>query len=359
MNSKNIRNHLFNKVEDWAKSVSDPEIKDCILNDTIITGGAIVSLLMNEKPHDYDVYFRTEESLKKVAEYYVKKYIDKMPNDSEKPVPEVQRCYWSDDDVQGGRWVVLKDGDAHRDDERLRIFIRSEGALGDGFDNYAADDIQYRRNMAVISSAVKKAMKENGDKETKNAKYEPIFMTNNALSLSDDIQVVIRFYGEPEKIHETYDFVHCRSYYLKKTNKLVLPADALEAIINKELKYVGSKYPLCSIIRTRKFINRGWTINAGQYVKMVLQLQDMNLKNLHVFEEQLIGVDSTYFNDVIAMIEKARDTNKDVLNDTTYLLKLIDQVFDGDSQSDAIDYMEHSDAPKDDEEKDEWDALTT
>ena len=68
-----------------------------------------------------------------------------------------------------------------------------------------------------------------------------------------------------------------------------------KCIINKELIYTGSKYPLCSIIRTRKFIERGYHINAGQYVKMAWQLNKLDLNNLDVFKDQLMGVDSFYW----------------------------------------------------------------
>ena len=74
-------------------------------------------------------------------------------------------------------------------------------------------------------------------------------------------------------------------------------------------------------------MNRGWTINAGQYVKMVLQLNDLDLKNLHVFEEQLIGVDSTYFNHLIWTIEQMKKNDPDFTMESGYLIKLINDVF--------------------------------
>lgn len=153
-------------------------------------------------------------------------------------------------------------------------------------------------------------------------------MTNNAITLTDKIQVVLRFYGEPEEIHKNYDFVHCTSYYTSYNDKLTLPARALEAILNKELYYVGSKYPLASIIRTRKFLNRGYTINAGQYVKMALQLNELDLKNLHTFEEQLIGVDSAYFTTLLNQIERLKNEDDSFSMDSGYLINLINNIFD-------------------------------
>src|SRR6185437_3482208 len=96
-------------------------------------------------------------------------------------------------------------------------------------------------------------------------------------------------------------------YWRSENSHLSLPRKALEAIITKELVYSGSKYPLASIIRTRKFINRGWQINAGQYLKMTLQLNQMDLLNVDVLEEQLTGVDAAYFHQVIELARKKQE----------------------------------------------------
>lgn len=158
-------------------------------------------------------------------------------------------------------------------------------------------------------------------------KYRTRYISSNAISLSDKIQIVIRFVGTIEDIHKNYDFVHCTCSYDYATNKVHLPAEALECIINKELIYIGSKYPLCSIIRTRKFIKRGWTINAGQYLKMALQLNKLNLLDLNVFKEQLTGVDSYYFEKAINQIMKKKEDNPDFNIDNEYLFTIINRIF--------------------------------
>lgn len=158
-------------------------------------------------------------------------------------------------------------------------------------------------------------------------KYRPRYFSTNAISLSNDIQIVIRFYGDVDRIHENYDFVHCTCSYDYKNDKVNLPAKALEAIINKELIYCGSKYPLCSIIRTRKFLNRGYTINAGQYLKMALQLNELDLKDLNVFKDQLTGVDSAYFSQAIEMIAKKQKEDSNFKIDNTYLFEIINRIF--------------------------------
>ena len=104
-----------------------------------------------------------------------------------------------------------------------------------------------------------------------------------------------------------------------------LPNKALECIINKELYYIGSKYPLCSIIRTRKYLERGYHINAGQYVKMAMQLNELNLKDIQTLEDQLTGVDTGYFQ---MMIDNLRENySEDGKIDSSYVIELVNKLF--------------------------------
>lgn len=319
MQGKYIKHHIKKKIEDWAASVTDEAVKYTILHRSFVSGGAITSLLLGEDPRDYDVYFTDIDSLKLIADYYTRQYCEDVRHTT---TPQVQRCVW---DEEKSAWRVLKD-DETQSDMRLRIFIKSDGYASLDEDDEFSQGSEHGYTEALESAGIKPIKAEAKKKDAKQP-YRVKYMTNNAITLSNGIQCVLRFYGQPEAVHENFDFIHCMCHYSPDTDSLVLPARSLEAIINKELFYVGSKYPLCSIIRARKFIQRGWSVNAGQYVKMVLQLNDMDLKNLHVFEEQLVGVDSAYFGGLIAMIEKEKEHNPNVLSDTGYLIELINHVF--------------------------------
>jgi hypothetical protein len=211
--------------------------------------------------------------------------------------------------------------DIINDKGRITCFIRSAGV--------AAEDDEKQADVfddSGISDETEPGTEVDSPDELK-PKYRPVFFSTNAITLSDKIQLVIRFYGEPQQIHENYDFVHCTCCYSFYDNTLTLPQRALEAIINKELFYVGSRYPVCSIIRTRKFLARGWTINAGQYLKMCLQVSALNLLDLEVFKDQLAGVDSAYFNKAIEYIQKSREENPDLAIDNSYLFDVINRIF--------------------------------
>jgi hypothetical protein len=90
---------------------------------------------------------------------------------------------------------------------------------------------------------------------------------------------------------------------------------------------MGSLYPLASIIRSRKFLKRGWNINAGQYLKMCFQVSELNLHDINVLAEQLVGVDQTYFRILVNALVEQKEKNPDFTFDTAYVVSIIDKIF--------------------------------
>lgn len=294
MNSKNIKKSLNGKLNNWLESIEDKDIKEIIKNNTIITGGALVSLLTGEEVNDYDVYFRDRKSALKVATYYVNQF------------NKTHDTHINIEEEKDENNMVIPNG-------RINIFIRSKG-------------VESENNANIVTDKTEPNIKIKEEDDAK-PKYRPVYITSNAITLSDKIQIVIRFWGDVEEIHKNYDFAHCTCAWSSWDNKLSLPTKALECIINKELYYTGSKYPLCSIIRTRKFINRGYTINAGQYLKMCLQLNELDLHDIETLKDQLIGVDSAYFDQFISAIETKKENEPEWVLDNGYLVEIINRVF--------------------------------
>ncbi|MCK5789034.1 MAG: hypothetical protein KAH32_08540 [Chlamydiia bacterium] len=156
--------------------------------------------------------------------------------------------------------------------------------------------------------------------------YSPLFFSANAITLTNQIQIIIRFHGKPADIHENFDFIHATNYYCFSTDGLHTTTAALEAIITSELHYVGSKYPLTSVIRIKKFLARGYSINAGEQLKMMFQLSLLDLTDPVVLSNQLAGVDITYFNILIKdMMQAMKDPGFNITID--WITGKIDHVF--------------------------------
>lgn len=311
MNKKHMNAQLCRVFEDLIGSIKDEEVKRLMNDGTIITGGALVSLLTGETPNDYDMYFKDFKTCYKVAEYFINEFNkDKGHEKAKLKIKDIDYISYEE------ALLAIEKGR----EPRIKIFIQSIGvASNEEYEEDNENDDEIQTNIEIDSDLEK--IKE------EKPKYRPKFLSSNEISLSGKIQLVIRFYGEPDKLHENYDFIHCTNYWTSWERKVALKQQALEAIINKELIYVGSKYPLCSIIRTRKFIKRGWSINAGQYLKMAMQLNDLDLKDVKVLEDQLVGVDSAYFSMLINALQNKIDSESNFQIDNNYVAAIVDKIF--------------------------------
>lgn len=319
MIEKHMRLVLKRKLMSWASSVDDEIIKKIILKKTIITGGAIVSMIQNETPKDFDVYFEDYESCLKVANYYKDKFNKKVCTKEVSVITSdgieaaLASCPTDDSDrIESLEGIRRQLNFNEEDGERVYLWVQSTGlakAEKDTVDEDATFEDVYD------SSHVDEAPEEVD-------RYVVKYISCNAITLSDKLQIIVRFYGDPEKIHTTFDFIHTKAYYTAKDNTLVIPVEVYEAVANHVLLYTGSRYPIASVIRSRKFLKRGWTINAGQYLKMCYQISHLDLDDINVLQDQLVGVDSAFFMNLI----DALHSNKENWG-YDYLSTLIDRIF--------------------------------
>ena len=288
--AKTIKAVISKKINQWAESIDDEGLRSQVLNGTMVTGGCIASMLLGEPVNDYDLYFRNQATAKAVAEYYVRKFNERTGFSLE----------------------------VDSADDRVRI-VKHIGGRGDtaGEENVLQDPGDIEDAAESLATAAR------AEPEAEVPTYHPAFLSTNAITLSNKVQLVLRFHGEPEEIHKNYDFMHCTNYWTSWDHELVLHKDALESLLSKELRYVGSKYPVCSLVRVRKFIRRGWTINAGQILKMAFQISELDLTDIRVLEDQLTGVDVAFFGQLIASL-KEKDPEK---VNAAYLVEIIDRMF--------------------------------
>jgi hypothetical protein len=328
MNKKAINSVINKKINDWISSVDDEAIKNEIKENVIVTGGCIASMLLNESVKDFDVYFNSKEAARNVADYYVKKFNQKNGKLKNR-IGYANEAFLLDGDLPLEQ--QLSDYGTYNWESRminnltpgrLKIIVRSDGCTTET--GAISTENDFEDVYDVINDA--DMIDENMLGDECQEQYRPIFLSPNAITLSNKIQVIIRFYGTPEEIHDNYDYIHCTNYWTMDGGP-VLKQEALESILAKHLYYNGSKYPLCSIIRMRKFIKRGWHINAGQIVKMCFQLSQLDLTNIDVLEDQLIGVDTCYFMNLIESLKTKMNNDESFTITNEYITSIIDKVF--------------------------------
>lgn len=310
MKSKTINKIITKKFNLWLNSISDENVKKLLSKNTIITGGCIASMYLDEDVNDFDVYFKNKETTLAVAQYYLDEFNKRTRKVNGIPCE-----------------ITVEDNE-----DSVAIRITSAGiASAEGsdvpyqyFESAPAEDAgEYVSELVTDVDEIDSIGNEKRGQEQRG-KFAPVFLSSNAITLSDQIQIITRFFGSPEEIHYNFDFVHCTNYWDSLSKELVLNTKALECILSRELRYVGSRFPVCSLFRLRKFISRGWTINAGQILKMAMQISDLDLHDITVLRDQLVGVDSAYFSQVINMIN-AKGLEEKI--ESAYLIEVIDSVF--------------------------------
>ncbi len=287
MQIKTIRKILISKMEDWLASITDEKLRTKVKNNLLVSGGSITSMLLDIEVNDYDIYIKDMDVLIALVKYYTQAYPDIRILDGRN-----KDTYLDEESMRTG---ILKYSINNLKEDQVKLFF--EG--GDG-------GIRIDENY--------------NNKDTVN--YLPTFFSPNAISLSKNVQIVTRFHGNNEEIHKTFDFIHATNYFTFKEG-LATNKEALESILSKQLKYQGSLYPLTSIIRMKKFIKRGWNINAGEILKIMFQISELDLTNISILEDQLIGIDVAYFSKLIEILRNNSDSNMT----SQYLNTLIDRVF--------------------------------
>jgi hypothetical protein len=210
MKRRTINAVICKKFDEWTATIDNDEIKKLVGKNTVITGGCIASMINNEKVKDFDVYFTDLETTRKVAEYYIGKFKAAKPEGPEIKLILSSEVANKESDISKryAAEMAKPEDDESRDKElidfyekaklsmepdRVFLFIRSVGVAAekdidlDDCENPLDEDIE--------------------DKEdTAKPKYRPVFFSSNAITLSDKIQLVTRFYGDADKIHENFDF---------------------------------------------------------------------------------------------------------------------------------------------------------
>lgn len=311
MKAKTIKAILAKKFSSFAASIEDEAVRKLVEKNTIITGGCIASMLLGEKINDFDLYFTDQATTEAVAKYYVSRFSVKKRNG-------IDCAIYAETDEFGRVRIVVKSAGIASEDGAETPYNYFEGSPEGDAGGYVSELMSDAGEIEDAYQETEELALANDDPT-----YRPVFMSTNAITLSDKIQIVLRFYGNADTIHENYDFVHCTNYWTSGDGNLVLRQPALESLLCKELRYVGSKYPVCSVIRLRKFIKRGWVVNAGQILKMMMQISELDLTNPDVLQDQLTGVDSAYF---IELMSKVKEKDPTKVN-SAYLVEIIDRMF--------------------------------
>lgn len=303
MQIKTIKKSIYQKLEWWLNSITDKELRNDVRDNILLTGGSICNLLQQQDVNDYDIYLIDIDVLYRLCKYYL-----------------------------FGLPIEIMDG-RDKDKYMLELDEREKYIMVDNEDDFAQRSVAIRNlkrdqvKLYIKNPSGYNPNKGRSKKHQEHKRYTISFVSPNAISLHGKIQIVTRFTGSPETIHKTFDFIHATNYFTFKEG-LVFNQEALLSIMTKQLYYQGSYYPLSSIIRVKKFLNRGWKITAGEQLKMMYQCSKLNLDDPDILEEQLIGVDVAYFSTLVQLLREGTNASDSPESfSSERLMEAIDSVF--------------------------------
>jgi hypothetical protein len=132
-------------------------------------------------------------------------------------------------------------------------------------------------------------------KKKANTVY-PVYLSKNALMLSNGVQLIFRFIGEPKEVFSTFDFEHCKTYWRPAPLGLLLGAvhyegRSQESIAKNELIYTGNtRFVLSAISRLNKFISRGWGISPSSLLALAVTSSKVDWSSREALKEELLGI---------------------------------------------------------------------
>lgn len=295
MQRKTIQKIVKTKMTEWLETITDEDLRKKVQDELLVSGGCIASLFLGEQVNDFDVYIKTPETAFALAKYYTKE------------IPNLTVYLGKDRD----KYLKEEIGDSVADEHIFgkKVFIEN---LKPG---------QIKIDCGLGSAGYSTGLQDEGLN-----KFVPLYFSPNAISLSDKLQIVLRFTGDNKDIHSNFDFVHATNYFTFSEG-LVTNVEALESLLSKQLKYQGSKYPLTSVIRTRKFLKRNWNIGAGEYLKMMFQISQLDLSNPYILENQLVGIDIAYFSTFVDTLKGKLEKEPNFKVTQEYATELINRIF--------------------------------
>ena len=70
MTFSEISNILDDVVNQWLDSIDDEGLRNTFAENVLVSGGSIGSLIRNETPNDYDLFFRNQKTVNLISNYY-------------------------------------------------------------------------------------------------------------------------------------------------------------------------------------------------------------------------------------------------------------------------------------------------
>lgn len=161
--------------------------------------------------------------------------------------------------------LLAKGGDFNFDFASTKYLYVTGGAIASYLQGVVPNDIDVYCRDTESAKKIKKYFETTGNDFVAeiNEKYREAtdsgkLITENAITLKNNLQFIVGHTGEPHVLRKTFDFTHCLPYYNPIDDKLYISYSQYRACIDKKL--VVNNPNFVTPKRKKKFLERGYTI---------------------------------------------------------------------------------------------------
>lgn len=101
--------------------------------------------------------------------------------------------------------------------------------------------------------------------------------------------------GQPSDIFDSFDFTVCMGLFDFAADEFVLHDDFLKHLAQRKLVvHVGTRFPICSLLRVLKYQRRGFKISGVDMMKLALAVHRVELNTFKDLRRQMMGIDTAF-----------------------------------------------------------------
>lgn len=136
------------------------------------------------------------------------------------------------------------------------------------------------------------------------------------------------FLDNPADIIKEFDFIMCMGIYDFKTDNIILDKDFLKDNSQRRLVFnIEAKYPICSLYRMKKYMNKGYEISGAEIIKLGLCIQKLNIKDYSDLKRHLLGIDTLMLKELTDKLDSDEYAKKEY--DFNEFMHFIEEYLDG------------------------------
>jgi hypothetical protein len=140
------------------------------------------------------------------------------------------------------------------------------------------------------------------------------------------IQLICALFGQPEDILAQYDFTVCMGAWIPGSQTFVLADMFLKHCAQRRLCYnANGYYPISTLWRTMKFVNRGYKLPGVEAIKLALAIHHLDLSTHAKLKQQLMGIDTLFLKEFTDALTEHADVAYDFGEAVTWLERYVDE----------------------------------